>query len=293
MKNTKKLMLLGAALILSACAKKEVPPAVAEPVPAQPVAAEAKKRVSAETVRMMELLRAVYGNEGAHEDYLVAQLPDHEEGHNATGSYRLEPVAMHELPDGRVAVVANAQQLDEQGEAMAYHATSGLLSAYILRKDGGKWTVEARHENIAEVGSNGVFGQVQWVSLGQGKPGFMVRHGGTWQGASVEFVSIFDLADGPMHDLAHSLSLSSDNEGACGEETSHCWSIEGKLQFEKREGAAFDDVVLRFTGFEENRGDDAPKNQARQHEERNGMARYKFDGQSYVLIEGENIVPGV
>lgn len=294
MASKRKLVLIGAALVLAACAKKAEPPAVGEPASASATAPamEAKPAVDPKTARMMELLRAVYGDKAAHENYLDVELPD-EEKRNEMGTYRLEPVAMHELPDGRVAVVANAQMVDTNGDAMTYHVTSGLLNAYILRKDAGKWKVESRHENVASLGSSGSFGDVEWVMLGEGKPGFIVQHGGVWQGYSINLISVFDLTDGTLHDLAGGVSLSSENEGACGEETSHCWSVEGKWKFEKREGTPYDDLVLRFTGYDEERAEGAPETGPRKRKDVAGMARYKFDGGRYVLIEGENIVPGV
>jgi hypothetical protein len=293
MKKNVILTLLGAACILAACAKNEVPPAAAQPAPAAPSPlAEAKPALDANTGRMMALLRVVYGERGAHENYLDVELPDQEK-RNVMGAYRLEPVAMHVLADGRVAVVANAQMVDANGEAMAYHVTSGLLNVYLLRMDGDKWKVDARHENIASLGSNGTFGEVEWVSLGEGKPGFIVRHGGTWQGSSISLISIFDLTDQAMHDLAGAESLSSDNDGDCGDDRAHCWSGAGRWQFEKRVGSAYDDLVLRFIGHEEDKADGAPEAEARVRRELNGTARYKFDGGRYVLVEGKNIVPGV
>ncbi|WP_156401241.1 hypothetical protein [Duganella sp. Root1480D1] len=289
-----KLVLLGAALMLAACTKKAEPPAVGEPASASAaaVAVEAKPVVDPKTARMMELLRVVYGDKAAHENYLDVELPDVEK-RDELSLYRLEPVAMRELPDGRAVVVANAQMVDSNGDAMAYHVSTGLLSAYILRRDGDKWKVEARHENVASLGSSGTFGEVEWVALGEGKPGFIVQHGGIWQGYSINLISVFDLADGSLHDLAGDVSLSSENEGACGEETSRCWSVEGKWKFEKREGAPYDDLVLRFTGYDEERAENASETEARKRKDVAGMARYKFDGGRYVLVEGENIVPGV
>jgi hypothetical protein len=289
-----KLVLLGAALMLSACTKKAEPPAVGEAASASAaaVAVEVKPMVDPKTARMMELLQVAYGDKAAHENYLDVELPDVEK-RDELGLYRLEPVAMRELPDGRVVVVANAQMVDANGEAMVAHVTTGLLNVYILRKEAGQWKVEARHENVASLGSSATFDEVEWVTLGEGKPGFIVHHGGIWQGYSISLIAVFDLADGKLHDLAHDMSLSSENEGACGPETAHCWSVEGKWQFEKREGAAYDDLVLRFTGYDEERPETAPDSEERKRKEVKGMARYKFDGGRYVLIEGENIVPGV
>lgn len=288
-----KLALLCVTLALTACAKKAEPPVIGEPASAPAAAAvTAKQAGEANTTRMMELLRVVYGDKAAHENYLDVELPDPDK-RDEMGVYRLQPVAMHELPDGRVVVVANAQMVDANGDAMVAHVTTGLLNAYILRKEAGQWKVEARHENVASLGSSATFDEVEWVTLGEGKPGFIVHHGGIWQGYSISLIAVFDLADGKLHDLAHDMSLSSENEGACGPETAHCWSVEGKWQFEKREGASYDDLVLRFTGYDEERPETAPETEERKRNEVKGMARYKFDGGRYVLIEGENIVPGV
>lgn len=288
-----KLALLCVTLALTACAKKAEPPVIGEPASAPAAAAvTAKQAVDANTTRMMELLRVVYGDKAGHENYLDVELPDTDK-REQMGVYRLQPVAMHELPDGRVAVVANAQMLDSNGNAMDAHVATGLLNAYILRKEAGQWKVEARHENVASLGSSGTFDEVEWVSLGEGKPGFIVHHGGIWQGYSISLIAVFDLANGKLRDLAHDMSLSSENEGACGEETARCWSVQGKWKFEKRDGAPYDDLVLRFTGYDEERAENAPDTEGRKRKEVKGIARYKFDGGSYVLVEGENIVPGV
>ncbi|WP_426339158.1 hypothetical protein ACN9MZ_22835 [Pseudoduganella sp. S-14] len=290
-----KLALLGAALLLAACTRIEAPqPApAATPASAPQAVAEAKKPVDPKVLRMMELLRAVYGGQGAQEAYMEVDMPDPEQ-RNEKGKYLLAPVAMQELPDGRMVVVADAELLGDDGEVMTGHSSPGFLSAYVLRKAGDKWQVEARHENIAALGSSGRFDEVQWVSLGEGKPGFVVMHGGVWMGQAIGSLSAFDLTDGAMHDLTdNGVSMFSNNDGDCGEDSTHCWSVEGKWQFEKREGSAYDDLVVRFTGHEEDKPENAPETQARKRKDVAGMARYKFDGGRYVLVEGENIVPGV
>jgi hypothetical protein len=284
MGNTRKLALLGVALILAACGRNEIPPAVAKPVPASAV--DGTKKPVARTARMMELLRAAYDAEGG-DDYLLVELPDVEQ-RDVTSSYRLEPVAMHELPDGRLALVANAQLADEHGEAMSAHATPGLLNVYVMHREAGGWEIDSRQENIASLGSFGRFGKIEWVSLGGGKPGFIVLHGGTWQGATISYLSVFDLTERAMHDLTQGLPLFSTDESNCDEARS-CTSVEGTWTFEKREGAGYDDLVLGFAGWAE----DAAPSATRVRKKLSGLARYKFDGQHYVLIEGENIVPEI
>ncbi len=241
--------------------------------------------------RMMELLRVVYGAEAARKDYLLVEMPSPDQ-RDSVGIYRLEPVDMHDLPDGRVAVVANAQMADTNEEGMAAHATSGILSAYLLRQVEGKWRVEARHENVAELGSFGQFGEVACVQLGEGVPGFTVQHGGTWQGYTISHLSVFDLSARTMRDLTGGVAIYSSDEGACGGDKPSCWETKGKWQFEKRAGARYDDLVLRFQGVDEVRPEGAPEDAARETKEHSGMARYKFDGRKYVLVEGENIVRG-
>lgn len=290
-----KLALFCAALILAACAKKEALQAAPEPAPAQAsqVVAEEKKPVDPKVLRMMELLRVVYGGRNEQVAYMEVDMPDPEQ-RNETGKYLLQPVAMQELPDGRVVVVANAELLGDDGEVMTGHSSPGLLSAYVLRKDGDKWQVDARHENIAALGSSGRFDEVQWVTLGVGKPGFIVMHGGVWMGNEIGSLSIFDLSDGSMHDLTdNGVSMFSNNDGDCGEDRTHCWSVVGKWQFEKREGSAYDDLVVRFSGHEEDKPENAPETAVRKRKDVTGMARYKFGDGRYVLVEGENIVPGV
>ncbi|WP_426163562.1 hypothetical protein [Pseudoduganella sp. R-34] len=290
-----KLALFCAALILAACAKKEALQAAPEPAPAQAsqVVAEEKKPVDPKVLRMMELLRVVYGGRNEQVAYMEVDMPDPEQ-RNETGKYLLQPVAMQELPEGRVVVVANAELLGDDGEVMTGHSSPGLLSAYVLRKDGDKWQVDARHENIAALGSSGRFDEVQWVTLGVGKPGFIVMHGGVWMGNEIGSLSIFDLSDGSMHDLTdNGVSMFSNNDGDCGEDRTHCWSVVGKWQFEKREGSAYDDLVVRFSGHEEDKPENAPETAVRKRKDVTGMARYKFGDGRYVLVEGENIVPGV
>ena len=282
--NKVKLALLCAALVLAACSRKEAPKAVpsAAPVAPPPAVAQEEKPVDLKVVRMMELLRVVYGDQGARQESMEVEMPDPGQG-NAIGDYYLEPVAMQEQSDGRVVVVANAELLDDEGHKLTSHSSPGLLSVFILRKEGGKWQVEARHENIAALGSNGRIGEVQWVSLGEGKPGFVVLHGGMWMGSAIGELSAFDLSDGSMRDLT----------GDCVDERWHCWSIKAKWKFEKREGSEYDDLVLRFSGHEEDRAETEPETARRKRTKVKGLARYKYDGGNYLLVEGENIVPGV
>lgn len=303
---TARVALLAALGALAACSKEPAPsaePAAAAAASAGSAApasvaatsvaaaAAAGEPAKADMARMMELLRVVYGAEAARKDYLLVEMPSPGQG-DSVGIYRLEPVAVHDLADGRVAVVANAQMADTNEQGMAAHVTPGLLSAYLLRQVDGKWRVDARHENVAELGTFGQIGSVKWVMLGEGIPGFTMHYGGTWQGHTISHLSVFDLSARTMRDLTDDVAIYSTNMGACGGDTPSCWETKGKWQFEKRAGARYDDLVVRFQGVDEVRPEDGPDDAARETKEHSGMARYKFDGRKYVLVEGENIVRG-
>jgi hypothetical protein len=95
----------------------------------------------------------------------------------------------------------------------AAHAAAGMLNIYTLRREGRQWKVLARHENVASMGSFGNFGSLKWVSLGPGKPGFIVSSGGVWQGNMISGAGVFEL--GKEVRQVGGYSEASSNAGAC------------------------------------------------------------------------------
>lgn len=288
---TKMAMLLAMAAAATACQRSEErnpSPSAATPAAAQP-AAQSSVKLDPEMQRMMELLRVVYGARGAGSgDHVLADLPDYGLV-NEKSSYRIMPLTMRELGPDRVALVANANAANDVSPS---HGQPGLLNVYLLRKQGGKWTEERRFENVAEMGSWGNLGSVDWVELGAGRPGFVVLSGGTWQGTTITNMALFDLADPRLRDLATKIGLvESDNEGDCDERRHYCWNVEGKWRFERHAQQAYDDLVFEFGGFEEARPEDSAETVQRQRSPVGGSARYAFQGGEYVLAGGKHAVP--
>jgi hypothetical protein len=267
------------AALLAGCAEQAQSPGKAAVKPAPAQAAPAAKPASAQTRLMMRLLRAVYG-EGAQyfDDHAIVELAD--PAGEEVADYLLQPVAMRELSDGMVALVVNGEMTDQRGTALSAPVTPGLLSAYLLKRDGQGWTLERAFENIAELGSSGRIGTVQWLTLADDKPGFAVLNGGTWQGSTVVFLSLFDLTALEMRDLTGGIAQYSSNAGACREGGAGCWTVDSTWRFEKQPGSHYDDLVFRFEGV-------------RERATLAGTARYRFNGSTYALVEGENIVPEI
>ena len=282
--------------LLSACSEKTAsapPPAAHAPAPLQPLAAP----TTADKVDAI-LLKAVFGKQyrPASRDVL-ASLPD-PDNRAETGSYLVTAAGNTVLATGETVLVANAEEANEAGESLSGHVSSGLLNVYLLRQTAGKWQIIKHHENVAGLGSNGHIGQVIWTTLAKDKPGLALVHGGTWQGSSIANLALFDVRGASVHNLApDAITISSDNEGACDPEgTTECWSVSGKWRFAApRTPAAYDDLLIDFTGEKSHRTEDAKGDLAgpRVVEKISGAARYAYDGKQYKLVEGENIVPGI
>ena len=283
-------MLLAAAVLATACQRSaETSPRpviqVAQAAAAQP-SASAAAQLEPDMQRMMALMRVIYG--ASKDDHVIAALPDYGD-RKETGRYRLRPVAMRELGDGRVALVANANFADDEEPS---HGQPGLLNAYLLQKQGAGWQVLRRFENVAEMGSWGRLGIVKWVELGAGRPGFAVISGGTWQGTTIRNMALFDLGDAQLRDLAEKVGLvASDNDGDCEEDRQYCWNIEGRWRFERTTQQAYDDLVFEFDGFAEGRAEGGAQASPRKRVSVSGTARYAFRDGEYVLASGEHLVP--
>ncbi|WP_139232773.1 hypothetical protein [Duganella sp. CF458] len=284
-------MLLAIAVMATACQRSEetspsskvqaeTPAAAAQP------AASPDEKPSQEMARMMELMQAIYGPaDGGH---VIAELPDYGDARGKS-QYRITPVGMHEIAPDRVALVANANDASDETPG---HGQPGLLNVYLLRKQDGKWKVERRFENVAEMGSWGRLGSVEWVELGEGRPGFAVVAGGTWQGISIRDMALFDLGDPKLRNLATKIGLvGSDNKGDCDERRHRCWSVKGKWRFERTAQQAYDDLVFDFSGYTESRPEDSAEDVARSRSAVSNSARYALRDGDYVLASGEHSVP--
>lgn len=171
----KKAMLLAMVALATACQRsKEAPPTpvmqVKTPVSARlGAAAQDSAQQDPDELRMLELLHVIHGT--PVKGPVITELPDLDD-RSEKGSYRITPLDMREIGPGRVALVANANYANDDNPG---HGQPGFLNAYVLQKQGDKWKVERRFENVAAMGTWGNLGRVDWVELGEGRPGFSIE----------------------------------------------------------------------------------------------------------------------
>jgi hypothetical protein len=279
--------------LLSAC--KELPP------PATAAAtAPALAPMTAQEQEREPLMRAVFGAHyrPATRDALVSMALRRDKA-DTRARFFVDAVSHALLANGDTALVANGVEMDEDGDRLDGDASPGFLSVFILRQAGGQWHVQKRHENIAQLGSFGSFGTVQWVALAPGKPGLAVLTDAAWNGYFIYWLSLFDPAAELMQNLG-GMRLSSGGQDDCAHEpVNPCWSIMGKWRFvASTRQAAYDDLLFDFAGMHVRQR--TPRNPALPEGEPDpvitpvkAVARYAFDGKTYQLVEGDNPVPGL
>jgi hypothetical protein len=238
-----------------------------------------------------QLMGALFDTYDADKHQAVAEITN--EKNDVDGYFLMTLRATNTLPDGRVVAIVNGTPSDENGNDMSAHPMGGQLNVYVLRRNGDGWTVLERHEGLGDLGSNGQIGDVNWLTLGPGKPGFAVSSGGVWQGYVIANAAIFEL-DHNVRDLGGFPQMSS-NEGACMPGIEDCWTVEGALRFvDQPRPDGYRDILVdfedkRFTVTENGKGDLV------QHIKttRRQTARYRFNGKQYALVSGVNPVPGI
>lgn len=197
------------------------------------------------------------------------------------------------LPDGRFALVVNGTVAPDNsvpnGEAheMSHAYAAGRFSVYIMQPHDGLWTIAERHENVSGMESNPALCSMQWVSLGAGKPGFVVSSTINGERDSLTVLELFELANG-VRQLAE-LKQGGSNDGECSIETEKCWQVEGITGVAGSAGQdGYADLTIDFQGkrFRYSEDDDTqltitiPLSTIRQ------AARYRFDGERYELVAG-------
>lgn len=315
-------------IALGACSRSQ-PEQTAEPATAAATAASATVAATPKTAPAAQqraaLMQAVFkdGYRPA-KDNALADLPD-PDSRNRKLRMLLTPLTFTKLPTGELALAVNGEVADKDGEAIAGHASPGMLSMYLLRDNAGVWEVTSRHENVAAMGSSGKVGTARWVKQTNGLQLLAVEGGGTWQGYTLTSLDLFDPSAGQVRSLIQEgLRIYSGNEGACGPETAHCWEINARWHLApSTNGAKYDDLVMVFSGHEEKAidtkpadyrdayggGDEEapadaeaeakaePKSAAtvvqRERKKVASTARYQFERGGYRLKSGANPVPEV
>jgi hypothetical protein len=291
-------------MLLAACSRQATPAAASSAQPAAPVAAAASpvkpmsvpaaaRSLEEQQPLADELMRALFGDGYLPERGIAVIRMVDDAGR--TGPYAVSPVAVTRLADGRTVVVANAADSNEAGEDLSAHASPGVLNVYLLKRDGGAWTVLERHEHVAELGSSGSIGSVAWAMVGPDRPGFIVSSGGSWQGSTILGGNVYDLSEG-VRSLGE-FSEHSDNGGACTPETEDCWEVDGAPRFVAREDGQpgpYWDIQVDYTGRHYTVTQTADgKNVEHLKSSIRETGRYRFDGKVYKMVAGTDPVPGI
>lgn len=170
-----------------------------------------------------------------------------------------EVLGAKDLGNGKAALVVSAIPPDSDAEpGMRDMALQATISAYLLDKVDGKWTVARRHEAIAQTGAHGYAGRLTWVTLGPNRPGFAIVDESDNRGQSVSRLALFDLAAKDMRTMPRQqILVHSDNDGDCEGERPHCWNVSGEWRLVQKQGQAFADLEIAFTGVDEQRSEEA------------------------------------
>lgn len=309
--NLKFISCLSVALGLCACQPSASPPpnasSTASATNASPSISLEKMSKAERDALIAQLMRTAFAEKynaklgGARVD-----LRNHEKG-SARSLYELSHTDIFLLPDQQILLVANAQGVEDNGEIVVSHASSGLLNLlwFGAGEKPGTWKVNKRAENIAMLGSHGMFGRAQLSTFADKQSMLTVESGGTWQGYTVSQLNLFHITNQAAQGLG-SVLIHSDSEGGCVEETEHCWNISAAWKFVASQAGNLPDLQLTISGVDENMPEDSTGGatggpagrEERQPATRlsqnvTGSARYGVKDGKYVLIQGENIVPSL
>lgn len=297
----------GLACILGACSRSAPDlPAKSGTATAAPVTEQAVEAPTEAQVHAL-LMRAVYGNDyRADQGTALVRRPDADQ---PGAMYRevLEARTSTVLPGGETVLVVSGDVADDKGEARSGQAGGSSLNIYLLRETNGNWEVVRRHEHVAELGDHGRIGTTRWVRQTNGRVLLAVEDTSASQGYSVTGLALFDPAAENIRNLvSDGIVVRSDSEGACTDESRHCWKAEAKWHTAPSTGGApYDDLVLVFSGYEEQAAADSvaePESGTPDGSEStdlvkrtrvslSGAARYAFDNGAYRLKVGKNPIP--
>ena len=222
-----------------------------------------------------ELMTAVFKDayDPARKAAYVPMARDGKRGH-----YLVQAKGAARLPSGTVVLALSGVPAQAPDKPQVSQTAGGLLSVCFLS---GKSLLTCR-ENVAELGSNGEFGDVHFISLGQDKPALAVIHGVASQGATVEHLAVFALEDNTVHNLTRTpIKLSSVNpQGG--------WSIQGQWRLDRSGdgSSAYRAIELGFTG-------QFAKGPRPGRGAKGATARYEVVAGQYTLVKGRNPVPPI
>jgi hypothetical protein len=214
--------------------------------------------------------------------------------------------------NGQAALVISEIPADSETQPeMRDSALKASISVYLLEKNEGQWRLAQRHESIADVGSHGVAGELTWLTLGEGRPGFAIVDESGNRGQTVKSLALFDLGAADMRALAGKpVLIHSDNNADCEDERPQCWNVSGQWRLVHKPGQAFAALEIGFSGVLEQRPesvrdtaetsaagageqsayeDDVAALAPRERQQINATARYALSEKGIRLVSGENV----
>lgn len=291
------LRILPIAFLLLACSSSDQEQAGPAQAAATPVQAAKATTLTKPTPQASRPLSAQERTELAWMRALFSAAYDSRERHalidlgtdGAPERYWMTLVSSTALPDGRVAVAVNGTPWSEGGIDLPGIATEGLLNIYLLRPEGEgeqqTWIVDERHQKLASMGAMGRIGKVHWVSLGSGKPGFIVSSGIFNRGDSITYARVYELGNG-VRELAD-FTQGANNNDACTPERDKCWDIEGTVRFADTAADGYADLLVGFHGTIYRQLDTTTEEPAEQVlRQIDETVRYRFDGKAYAPVAG-------
>lgn len=300
--SRKFLLILGVStlLCLSACDRSTSSAPSASSTASTAVSLEKMSKAERKAL-MAQLMQSAFGKKyDAKLEHASVNLRDLEE-RNVRAPYQLTAEDIYQLPDQQILLVANAREVLDTGEVIDSHATGGLLNLFWFSagEKPGTWKLSNRAENIASLGSHGMFGSTQMSRFADKQSMLTVENGGTWQGYTISSLDLFHVTNNAVHALGRVL-IHSDSEGGCGEETEHCWNVSAKWMLLPAQAGTLPDLQLTISGVDENMPEKLASSAASQEsapplarisKKVSGSALYRVKDGKYVLIQGENIVP--
>jgi hypothetical protein len=213
------------------------------------------------------------------------------------GEYHLMMLASTKtFADGRLVAVVSGARCGADGDPESEHGAS-TVNVYTLRQQDGTWQVVERHEQVADTGTFGDGGDVKWVALGPGKEGFVVssQYWDIDMNAIHGDADVFELAGGVRH--LGGIPQMQDVARGCAPEHGVCTDAQGLLHVaDEPVDGPYRDLVLDFTGrrytVTTNGDEEGPDKVEHLQAQLRESARYRFNGEGFVLVSGSTPLPG-
>jgi hypothetical protein len=148
-------------------------------------------------------------------------------------------------------VLVVQRQMMFEGEPATGHAQTAIVSVYVFRRTGARWSIERREDEALDIGARGVAPTPELIRIGRERYGLWFRGGNMGQGYTSEYAHLVTIS-GPLIAAAGQFELGEGNSGACSNDPRErndsihaCWEWSTTMDFVRLSGR--DDYMLRLT----------------------------------------------